>query len=85
MALRRSLRHVPWSIEKAIQGEHFLRYTVDDVLPRLSRALADVRAERSTAGVAPGEAAARGARLDHADAPSVPSSYGPRLGADSLK
>jgi len=32
MALRRSWRHVPWVIEKAIQGEHFLRYTIDDVL-----------------------------------------------------
>ena len=45
MALRRSLRHVPWAVEKAIQGEHFLRYTAEDVLPRLRQALADVRSE----------------------------------------
>jgi hypothetical protein len=47
MALRRSLRHLPWAVEKAIQGEHFLKYTVDDVLPRLRQALEDVRAERA--------------------------------------
>jgi radical SAM superfamily enzyme YgiQ (UPF0313 family) len=45
MALRRSLRFLPWAIEKAIQGEHFLRYTTEDVTPRLRRAIADVRAE----------------------------------------
>jgi radical SAM superfamily enzyme YgiQ (UPF0313 family) len=48
MALRRSVRHLPWAVEKAIQGEHFLRYTVEDVLPRLARALDDVRAESAT-------------------------------------
>jgi len=47
MALGRSLRHLPWAVEKAIQGEHFLRYTEEDVLPRLRRALDEVRAERS--------------------------------------
>jgi radical SAM superfamily enzyme YgiQ (UPF0313 family) len=46
MALRRSIRHLPWAVEKAIQGEHFLRYTAEDVLPRLRRAIEDVRAER---------------------------------------
>jgi radical SAM superfamily enzyme YgiQ (UPF0313 family) len=46
MALRRSVRYLPWAVEKAIQGEHFLRYTAEDVLPRLARALDDVRAER---------------------------------------
>jgi radical SAM superfamily enzyme YgiQ (UPF0313 family) len=47
MALARSLRHLPWAVEKAIQGEHFLKYTADDVLPRLSRAIDDVRSERA--------------------------------------
>jgi radical SAM superfamily enzyme YgiQ (UPF0313 family) len=46
MALRRSLWLMPWAVEKAIQGEHFLRYTAEDVLPRVARALDDVRAER---------------------------------------
>jgi len=45
-ALLRSPRHVPWAVEKAIQGEHFLRYTTEDVLPRLRHALEDVRADR---------------------------------------
>jgi radical SAM superfamily enzyme YgiQ (UPF0313 family) len=49
MALRRSLRHMPWAVEKAIQGEHFLRYTAEDVMPRLREAIADVRAERVAA------------------------------------
>jgi radical SAM superfamily enzyme YgiQ (UPF0313 family) len=44
-ALRRSFRLLPWAVEKAIQGEHFLRYTTEDVMPRLQRAIADVRAE----------------------------------------
>ncbi len=48
-ALGRSVLHFPWAVEKAIQGEHFLRYTEEDVLPRLRRALDDVRAERSIA------------------------------------
>jgi radical SAM superfamily enzyme YgiQ (UPF0313 family) len=46
LALRRSPRHLPWAVEKAIQGEHFLRYTTEDVLPRLRRALEDIRADR---------------------------------------
>jgi hypothetical protein len=44
---RRSPRHLPWAVQKAIQGEHFLRYTTEDVLPRIERAIAAVRAERS--------------------------------------
>ena len=28
-AARRSPRHIPWAVEKAVQGEHFLRYTRD--------------------------------------------------------
>lgn len=45
-ALRRSLRHAPWAIVKAIQGEHLIRYTEVDVLPRIDRALAEVRRSR---------------------------------------
>jgi hypothetical protein len=45
MALRRSIRLMPWAVEKAIQGEHFLRYTTEDVLPRLARALDDVNGQ----------------------------------------
>jgi hypothetical protein len=44
-AARRSVRHVPWAVEKAVQGEHFLRYTEEDVLPRLAAAIAEVRRE----------------------------------------
>ena len=50
--LRRSPGHVAWAFEKAIQGEHFLRYTQEDVLPMVERALAAVRRERAS-GVAP--------------------------------
>src|SRR5262249_5948739 len=46
MALRRFVRHRPWAVQKALRGEHFLRYTAEDVLPRLARALDDVRSER---------------------------------------
>jgi radical SAM superfamily enzyme YgiQ (UPF0313 family) len=45
-AARRSVRKVPWAVQKAIQGEHFLRYTSEDVLPRLARTLARCRDER---------------------------------------
>jgi hypothetical protein len=58
MALRRSLRHLPWAVEKAIQGEHFLRYTVEDVLPRLRQALEDVCAERASGRTASSGSAA---------------------------
>jgi radical SAM superfamily enzyme YgiQ (UPF0313 family) len=43
-AARRSPRHVTWAVEKAVQGEHFLRYTTEDVLPRLRLALAEAKA-----------------------------------------
>jgi hypothetical protein len=42
-------RHAPHALPKAvalsIQGEHFIRYTREDVLPRLDRALAQIDAE----------------------------------------
>jgi radical SAM superfamily enzyme YgiQ (UPF0313 family) len=51
-AARRSRRLLPWAVEKAIQAEHFLRYTREDVLPRLQRGIAAVRAERTGAPAA---------------------------------
>jgi radical SAM superfamily enzyme YgiQ (UPF0313 family) len=44
-ALRRSPRFVGWAITKAVQGEHFRRYTEEDVLPRLRAALEEVGGE----------------------------------------
>jgi radical SAM superfamily enzyme YgiQ (UPF0313 family) len=49
-AVRRSPRHFSWALVKAIQGEHFLRYTVEDVLPKLDEAMAAVRAEKHAPG-----------------------------------
>jgi hypothetical protein len=45
-AARRSPAKIPWAIQKAIQGEHLVRYTTDDVLPRLRRAGEELRRER---------------------------------------
>jgi hypothetical protein len=36
---------IPRAVALAIQGEHFIRYTREDVLPRLDRALAQIAAE----------------------------------------
>ena len=57
-ALRRSPRFLGWAITKAVQGEHFRRYTEENVLPRLGAAAAEVRSEAA----APKRAAPR-ARL----------------------
>jgi len=43
--LRRAPHAFPRAIELAIQGEHLIRYTREDVLPRLGRALGAVHAE----------------------------------------
>jgi len=47
-----------WVVSKAIQGEHMIRYTANDVLPRIERALAEVRRELAlgfrTCPLAPG-------------------------------
>jgi radical SAM superfamily enzyme YgiQ (UPF0313 family) len=43
--LRRAPHAFPRAIELAIQGEHLIRYTREDVLPRLGRALQAIRAE----------------------------------------
>ncbi|PCC67241.1 Radical SAM superfamily enzyme YgiQ, UPF0313 family [Nannocystis exedens] len=50
-ALRRSPRFVPWAIGKAIQGEHLIRFTEADLLPRIERALAEVRQSRPESAV----------------------------------
>ncbi len=47
-ALRRSRAEVSWAIVHAVWGEHLIRYTNEDVLPRLRRALDAVRAEQAT-------------------------------------
>ena len=44
-ALRRGLAYVPRAITFSIIGEHFVRYTSEEVLPRLDRRLAEIRAE----------------------------------------
>jgi len=37
-----------WSVGHAIQGEHMIRYTEQDVLPRLAQAIAEVRRPRAS-------------------------------------
>jgi len=44
--LRRAPHAFPRAIELAIQGEHLIRYTVEDVLPRLRRALQSIGPEK---------------------------------------
>jgi radical SAM superfamily enzyme YgiQ (UPF0313 family) len=41
-AFRRTPRFVPWAVAKGIMGEHMIRYTLRDVLPRLERAIEDL-------------------------------------------
>ena len=53
-AVRHAPHHLEWAIEKAVQGEHLVRYTSEEVRPRLGRALADVRAERASRARAAG-------------------------------
>ena len=49
--LLRTLRHAPhhatWVMEKAVQGEHMIRYTTEWVLPRLDEAIRELEAERA--------------------------------------
>src|SRR6266851_4646599 len=56
--LRRAPHAFPRAIELAIQGEHLIRYTREDVLPRLGRALQAVRAEAAAGASALGTGAA---------------------------
>jgi radical SAM superfamily enzyme YgiQ (UPF0313 family) len=56
---------VPWLVARAITGEHLIRYTRDDVLPRLGRAIAEAddagRRGGPHIGVQPSDSAARSA------------------------
>jgi radical SAM superfamily enzyme YgiQ (UPF0313 family) len=49
-AVRRGPAAIPRAIALAIVGEHFIRYTAEAVLPRLDRALVEIRAEGDAAG-----------------------------------
>jgi hypothetical protein len=51
--LRRAPYAFPRAIELAIQGEHLIRYTREDVLPRLGRALAAIPEPTGPAGIPP--------------------------------
>jgi radical SAM superfamily enzyme YgiQ (UPF0313 family) len=88
IALGRGLRYVQRAVTLSIIGEHFVRYTAEDVLPRLDRRLAEIRAEAATATPAPATADARaawsgarpgldGAHAHTAPAPLVPAPAGP--------
>lgn len=44
--LRRRPAQLEWVVVKAILGEHLIRYTHEEVLPRLREAIAEVRRER---------------------------------------
>jgi len=46
VALRRGAAAIPRAIALAIVGEHLIEYTAAEVLPRLDRRLAEIRAER---------------------------------------
>lgn len=48
-----------WSVVKALQGEHMIHYTVEHVVPRLNRAIAEVRAEHDGLAAGVGRPAAR--------------------------
>ena len=60
--LLRAPHAFPRAIELAIQGEHLIRYTREDVLPRLARALQVVRSETTVGGAPPLRAQAAAAQ-----------------------
>jgi radical SAM superfamily enzyme YgiQ (UPF0313 family) len=60
--LRRAPGRIARAVALAIAGEHMIRYTAEDVLPRLDLALVEVRAEEASAKVA---ARVRGRRGPH--------------------
>jgi radical SAM superfamily enzyme YgiQ (UPF0313 family) len=45
IALGMGIRYVPRAVTFSIIGEHFVRYTAEDLLPRLDQRLAEIRAE----------------------------------------
>jgi radical SAM superfamily enzyme YgiQ (UPF0313 family) len=54
--LRRAPHRFTRAVGLAIHGEHFIRYTREEVLPRLRREIARLRAERAAAAVWPAPA-----------------------------
>ncbi len=58
-AIRRGRTSLSWAVGKAIQGEHFIRYTRQEVLPRLRQEMERMAREASAKGVAPGHVSAR--------------------------
>jgi hypothetical protein len=53
---------VPRAVTLALLGEHMVRYTEEDVLPRLDRRIAELRATRRAERDATGAAGPPGAR-----------------------
>jgi radical SAM superfamily enzyme YgiQ (UPF0313 family) len=51
IALRRGLPSLPRAVTFAILGEHFVRYTAEEVLPRLDRRLDEIAREQAAARV----------------------------------
>jgi len=49
--LSRGLAGIPRALTFAILGEHFVRYTAEEVLPRLDRRLEEIRREAATEGM----------------------------------
>jgi radical SAM superfamily enzyme YgiQ (UPF0313 family) len=75
VALRRGLGAIPRAVTLAILGEHFVRYTAEEVLPRLDRRLVEIRAEavRASTGGRDEATAARSALAFHAGTGSPPA------------
>ena len=67
-AAPRGLGALRWAIGHAVMGEHMIRYTKEDVLPRLEAALAEVRgsSRMPRPGLAPTRTAASAPALDGA-------------------
>jgi radical SAM superfamily enzyme YgiQ (UPF0313 family) len=61
-ALRRGPGALPRAVSFAILGEHFIRYTEEEVLPRLDRRLAEIRREDEAEAPRPGSRLASGDR-----------------------
>ncbi len=81
IALGRGLRYVPRAVTFSIIGEHFVRYTAEDVLPRLDRRLTEIRAEAALPraqqeGTARAAWSAATPALDGAFAHAAPPSMG---------
>jgi hypothetical protein len=57
IALARGKDQFQRAVTYSIIGEHFIRYTAEEVLPRLDQRLAEIRAEAALAGPRPVRAA----------------------------